>query len=65
MHESVVSEDLEAMDISVQGVMQLRSGRRDQSPEKERPVTPYSIVTIARCFEVVKFAPLLSFAGLG
>jgi hypothetical protein len=29
MPESVVREELEAMDIHVQGVMQLRSGRRD------------------------------------
>jgi hypothetical protein len=32
MPESVVREELEAMDIHAQGIMQLRSGRRDQDP---------------------------------
>ena len=32
MPESVVREELEALDIQVQGVKQLRSGRRDQDP---------------------------------
>ena len=31
------------MDIRVQGVMQLRSGRRDQDPAKDRPPTPTSL----------------------
>ena len=33
MPEDVVREELEALGICVQGVMQLRSGRRDQNPE--------------------------------
>jgi hypothetical protein len=32
MPESVVREELELLDIHVQGVTQLRSGRRDQDP---------------------------------
>ena len=40
--ESVVREEQEAMDIHVQAVMQLRSGRRDQDPTKDRPLTPTS-----------------------
>jgi hypothetical protein len=32
MPESVVREELESLNIRVQGVMQLRSGRRDQEP---------------------------------
>jgi hypothetical protein len=41
MHESVVREELESLNIRVQGVMQLRSGRRDQDPEKDRPTTSH------------------------
>jgi len=37
MPESVVREELEAMDIHVRAVMQLRSGRRDKDPSKELP----------------------------
>jgi hypothetical protein len=37
--ESVVREELESLIIRVQGVMQLRSGHRDQDPDKDRPPT--------------------------
>jgi hypothetical protein len=37
MPESVVWEELEALGIRVQGVMQLRSGRRDQDAARDRP----------------------------
>jgi hypothetical protein len=37
MPESVVREELEALDLRVQGVTQLRSGRRDQDRTKDRP----------------------------
>jgi hypothetical protein len=40
MHESVVREELESLDICVQGVTQLRSGRRDKDPAKDRLPTP-------------------------
>jgi hypothetical protein len=40
MLESDVREELEALNILVQGVKQLRSGRRDQDPVKDRPLTP-------------------------
>ena len=40
MPERVVREELEALDIHVQAVMQLRSGRREQDPTKDRPLTP-------------------------
>ena len=39
MTESVVREELESLDIHVQGVTQLRCGRRDQNPANERPPT--------------------------
>jgi hypothetical protein len=41
MPEDVVRQELGALVIWVQGVMQLRSVRRDQNPEKDRPVTPH------------------------
>jgi len=41
--ESVVRQKLESLNIRVQGVTQLRSGRRDQDPAKERPPTPTSL----------------------
>jgi hypothetical protein len=43
MPENVVREELESLSIRVQGVMQLRSGRRDQEPAKDRPPTPTSM----------------------
>ena len=42
--ESVVREELEALDIHVQAALQLRSGRRDQDPTKDRLLTPHFIV---------------------
>jgi len=43
MPESVVREDLETLGNLVQGFTQLRSGRRDQDPTKDRPPTPTSL----------------------
>jgi hypothetical protein len=40
--ESVVREELESLNIQVQGVILLRSGRRDQDPAKDRPPNPTS-----------------------
>jgi hypothetical protein len=51
MPESVVREELETLNIRVQGVKQLRSGRRDQEPAKDRPRTPTSL---SRWREVLK-----------
>jgi hypothetical protein len=44
MPESVVREELEILDIHVQGVTQLRSWRRDYDPSKDRPPSPHVIV---------------------
>ena len=43
MPENVVREELENLGFHVQGVTQLRSGRRDQGPTKDRPPTPTSL----------------------
>ena len=40
MPESAVREELESLNIRIQGVMQLRSGCRDQDPAKDRPPNP-------------------------
>ena len=42
MPESVVRNELESLGIRVQGVTQLRSGRRDQDLVKDRPPNPTS-----------------------
>ena len=41
--KSVVWEELESLNIRVPKVSQLRSGRRDQGPAKDRPPTPNSL----------------------
>ena len=64
MPESVVSEELESLKIRVQGVTQLRSGRRDQDPSKDRPSTPHFIVSLARGPEVSKVQTLTELCGL-
>ena len=43
MPQSVVREELESPNIRVQGVTQLRSGRRDQDRAKDCPPTPTSL----------------------
>ena len=48
MSESVVREELESLDIYVQGVAQLRCGRRDPDPAKELPPTLLYCVNCAR-----------------
>ena len=41
--ESMVMEELESLNICVQGVTQLRSGRHDPDPDKDSPPTPTSL----------------------
>jgi hypothetical protein len=48
MPESVVRELPETLGIHVQGVLQLRYGRRDQDVARDRPLTPHFIVSVAR-----------------
>jgi hypothetical protein len=44
--------------------MQLRSGRRDQNPEKDRPVTQNYIVTVARGPDISKLRSITQLCGL-
>jgi PAX-interacting protein 1 len=62
--KEVVREELEILGIRVQGVLQLRSGRRDQETAKARPLTPHFIVSIARGPEVAKVRSLTELCGL-
>jgi len=66
MPESTVREELESLNIHVQGVMQLRSGRRDQDPAKDRPPTPTSLCLwhgVRRCPECA-LSPSSAVCGL-
>jgi hypothetical protein len=58
MPEAEIQEKLEVLHINVQAVMQLRSKRRDQDPEKDHPVAPNVIVLVARDPDVAKVRPL-------
>jgi hypothetical protein len=62
--EDVVREEMESLGICVQGVLQLRSGRRDQEAGKDRPLTPHFIVSVARGPEVAKVRSLAELCGL-
>jgi hypothetical protein len=62
--ESEIKEELEALSISVQAVMQLRSKRRDQDPEKDGPLTPHFVVSVARGPDVPKVRSLIEICGL-
>jgi hypothetical protein len=64
MFESFVREELEYLNLRVQGVTQLRSGRRDQDPAKDRPPTPLFILTLVRGPEVSKVRALTDLCGL-
>ena len=64
MPESVVPEDLESLNICVQAVTQLRSGRRDQDPAKDRPPNSHFIVSVARGPQVSKVRFLTELCGL-
>jgi hypothetical protein len=40
MPDGVVREEMEALDIYIEEIIQLRSGRPDQDATKDRPLTP-------------------------
>ena len=62
MPEDAVREELESLGICVQGVLQLRSGRRDQTTEA-RPLTPHFIVSVARGPDVARVRSLTELCG--
>jgi hypothetical protein len=59
MPETDIREELESLHIQVQAAMQLRSRRRDQVAEMERPLTPNFIVSLERGSDVTKVSSLL------
>lgn len=64
MPESAVQEELGALDVNVQGVMQLCSGRRDQDAAKDSPLTPHFIVSVPRDPDVMRIRSLSELCGL-
>jgi hypothetical protein len=58
MPEAEIREQLQAMHINGQAVMQLRSKQRDQDPEKDRPLTPHFIVSVSGGPDVAKVRSL-------
>jgi hypothetical protein len=50
--------------INMQAVMQLQSKRRDQDPEKDRPMTPHFILLVARCPNMAIVPSLTDLFGL-
>ena len=63
MPESIVREELESLDISVQGVRQLRYGRRKQEPAKDRHINPHFIVSVAWAPEMSKVLSITVLCG--
>jgi hypothetical protein len=64
MPEAEIREELEALHINVQAVMQPRSKQWDQVPEKDRPLTPHFIVSVARIPDVANLRSLTDLCGL-
>jgi len=64
MPDSAVREELESLNFRDQGVMQLRSARRNQDTAKDRPPTPQFIVSVARGPEVTTVRSLTELCGL-
>jgi hypothetical protein len=65
MPERIVRKVLVALGFRVHGVMQPRSGRRDQKAAKDRPPTPHFVVWVERKPEVQKVRSLSELCGLG
>ena len=61
--QNVVGMELETQNIRVQGLEQLRFGRRDQDPTKSHPPTPNFIVSMAQGPEVSKVRILTEFCA--
>ena len=62
--EDFVREELETLDICVQGVLQLRSRRHDYEDSKASTLTPHFIASVARGPEVVKLHYLTELCSL-
>ena len=58
MREDVIQEELDTLDISVQGVLQVCTRCRDQETSKTHPLTPHFIVSVAQEPEVANLRSL-------
>jgi hypothetical protein len=63
MPGTAVREELSDLGINVQGVMQLRSGCRDQDGAKDRPLTPHFIVSVLIGPDVTRMRSLTELCG--
>lgn len=61
--QSVVGEDLNSVQICVQGVTPMRNGRREQDPDKNRLPTIHFIVSVALGPDVTKVRSLSELFG--
>jgi hypothetical protein len=64
MLEAKIKEELEALHINIEAVMLLRSKGRDQDPEKDGPLTPHFVLSVARGPKVAKVRSLTELCGL-
>jgi hypothetical protein len=64
MPKAKIKEELEALHINVQALMQLRWNRREEDPEKELPVTPHFIMSVGPGPDLTKVRSLTEVCGL-
>jgi hypothetical protein len=64
MPEDVIKEELENLGICIQGVLQPRSGRREQEVYTARPLTLHFIVSVKRGPDMSKLRYLTELCGL-
>jgi hypothetical protein len=63
MPKTEIREELKALHSQVQVFMQLRSRRRDQDAEKNRPLKTHFIVSVARGPDVAKMRSVTELCG--
>jgi hypothetical protein len=64
MPDHEIMEEMEAMGIQVQAIMHSDRGGGDLDAEKDRPLTPHFIVSVARVADVAKLRSLTELCGL-
>jgi hypothetical protein len=64
MTEDEIREGLEAMRIQMQATVQLQSRLQDQDAEKDRPLTPHFIESVARDPDMAQVRSLTELCGL-
>jgi hypothetical protein len=64
MPKAEIKEELEALHINVQAVLQLRSKCRHQDPENDRSLTPHFMMSVARGPDVANVRSLTGLCSL-